>query len=162
MDLAVLRYKKCNLYKTSFKFCNEWQMRFEIKLTYNHKYNCILTIIEQYFINAPLSLKVYVNCADCTLTANFSAYSIRLAAKYKTANILAVLMSNIQIKSKIKSKIVSQFIFCMTKGGAEAPPQSLFFMFRRTFRIPRPRSRGRKTRLHPHPCPRPRGSLSSA
>ena len=36
-------------------------------------------------------------------------------------------MSNIQIKPKIKSKIVSQFIFCMTKGGAEAPPQSLSF-----------------------------------
>ena len=34
-------------------------------------------------------------------------------------------MSNIQIKSKIKSKIVSQFIFCMTKGGAEAPPQTV-------------------------------------
>lgn len=154
--------QKCNLYKISFKFCNEGQIQLEMKLTYNHKYNCILATIEQYFINASLSLKVYVNCADCTFVLDFSAYSIRLAAKYRTANISAVLMSNIQIKSKIKSKIVSQFIFCMTKGGAEAPPQSLFFMFRRTFRIPRPRSRGRKTRLHPHPCPRPRGSLSSA
>ena len=137
-------------------------MRFLTKLTYNHEYNCILTIVEQYFINAPISLKVYVYCADCAFMADFSAYSIRLAAKYRTANISAVLMSNIQIKSKIKSKIVSQFIFYMTKGGAEAPPQSLFFMFRRTFRIPRPRSLGRKTQLHPHPCPRPRGSLSSA
>ena len=75
-------------------------MQLEIKLTYNHKYNCILNIIEQCFINAPLSLKVYVNYADCALTADFSAYSARLAAKYKTANISAVLMSNIQIKSK--------------------------------------------------------------
>ena len=154
--------QKCNLYKTSFNFCLKAQMQPQTELTYNHKYNCILATIEQYFINDPLSLKVYVNCADCAFASEFSAYSILLAAKYKTANISAVLMSNIQIKSKIKSKIVSQFIFCMTKGGAEAPPQSLFFMFRRTFRIPRSRSRGRKTRLHPHPCPRPRGSLSSA
>ena len=138
------------------------QVRLKIKLIYSHKYNCILNIVEQSFINAPLSLKVYVNCADCTFALDFSAYSARLAAKYRTANISAVLMSNIQIKLKIKSKIVSQFIFCMTKGGAEAPPKSLFFMFRRTFRIPLPRSPGRKTRLHPHPCPHLRGSLSSA
>ena len=50
-------------------------MRLEIKLTYNHKYNCILNIIEQSFINAPLSLKVYVNCADCAFVSEFSAYS---------------------------------------------------------------------------------------
>lgn len=105
-------------------------MRLEIKLTYNHKYNCILTIIEQSFINAPLSLKVYVNCADRTLTANFSAYSIRLAAKYKTANISAVLMSNIQIKSKIKSKIVSQFIFLHDKRRRRSTaPKSIFLCF---------------------------------
>ena len=75
-------------------------MRLEIKLTYNHKYNRILTIIEQSFINAPLSLKVYVNCADCAFVLDFSAYSAFLAAKYRTANISAVLMSNIQIKLK--------------------------------------------------------------
>lgn len=86
-------------------------MQLEIKLTYNHKYNCVLNIIEQSFINAPLSLKVYVYCAERTLASEFSAYTIRLAAKYRTANISAVLMSNMQIKSKIKSKIVSQFIF---------------------------------------------------